>query len=275
MAQPLGGQQCGAGDVAAVGLAVGKAVDAVAPVVHHQRGQGDARAHGRGLELAHQDALARLDAPLHRSAGALGQAEHLREQARVFVRRGRWRQQHQPPGGQAPAGRMGCGVGCERMGHHGVGRRVLRVQAGGGVFDGAGELRQVAHAAPASAVRGQVHQHRAQAARGQGVGQRQHLARMAAPAVQQQHRGAMRLGLGQVERDFGVFKRPALGAPGAGRHCMAAGFAQRQGRAKQARGHAHGQRGPQALGGAQRQAQQAHAGVFPIEAGRGLQGGGW
>jgi len=52
----------GAGDRIAEGLGVGEAVDAVFAVVDDQCGLGHARSHGGGLELAHQDALARFHA---------------------------------------------------------------------------------------------------------------------------------------------------------------------------------------------------------------------
>jgi len=110
VAQALGRKQRGAGDFACVGLAIGKAVDAVGAVMHHQRGHLDARTHGRRLELRHEDALARLHAALHGSTRLLTQAEHMRKQACVLARGSRWRQQHQFRSGQAAAHRPGRGI---------------------------------------------------------------------------------------------------------------------------------------------------------------------
>ena len=130
-------------------------------------------------------------APLHARARGLRQAEHLGEAARVVARRGRRRQQHQPLDRQAAAGGIGGRVGAQRMGDQRAQRVALLLQPGRDVVDGARELRQVAHAAGAAAVRRQLQQHRPQAFGRQRVGQRAAVwPRMAAPAVHQQHRRA-------------------------------------------------------------------------------------
>ena len=84
MPQAAGLQQACPGNGLLVGLTVGKAVDGVAGVMHHQHRQVDARPDRGGFEQRHQDAFARLDTPLHGGAGGFAQAKYMGKQACVL-----------------------------------------------------------------------------------------------------------------------------------------------------------------------------------------------
>ena len=171
--------------------------------MHHQRGHADARAHGVGLELRHQHAFACLDALLHRRRAWLPTGRtHARTGACTRAARRR-RQQHQALDGQAAAGRDRPWRWPPANGPTSRAQRVCPACAGAPTTYSMARANcgRLLTAAGAAAVRRHLEQHGPQALLGQRLGQGQHLARMAAPAVHQQGHGGMRRGGWRVDGD--------------------------------------------------------------------------
>jgi hypothetical protein len=99
------------------------------------------------------------------------------------------------------------------MRHQPAQLEALLAQARSHVLDGARELRQGALPAGAAAVAGHLEDDGAQALRRQRLRQRQHLARVPAPAVNQQDDRPVRCHGLRIHGEACAFERPGFDAP--------------------------------------------------------------